>query len=282
AVYAALGGDPRVFTLASYNKTGFDKSLNELRDKRLVTITGDQISHLELTRKGQTIEFGRSKENWQILKPRPLRADDSQVGELAPQLTEARMDISGTDEELKKVTAAFGQGAPVATAKVTGQAGEQELQVRKNKDTFYAKSSVVEGAYKVEASLGQALDKNLDDFRDKKIFDFGYDGPGKAELHAGPKAYFLNKGDVDWWSNGKKMDSASVQDFISKLRDLTSNKFAESGFANPTIQAIVTSSDGKQTEKVSIAKAGDHYLAQRENEPTLYQLDSTAIDALLK
>jgi hypothetical protein len=44
----------------------------------------------------------------------------------------------------------------------------------------------------------------------------------------------------------------------------------------------VTSGEGKRTEKVSIAKSGDHYIAKRENEPALYQLDSKSVEDLLK
>jgi len=33
---------------------------------------------------------------------------------------------------------------------------------------------------------------------------------------------------------------------------------------------------------LSIAKSGDGYLARRENEPTLYQLDSSTVGALQK
>ncbi len=35
-VYAALAGDPRVFTISSYNKSSLAKSLNDLRDKSLL------------------------------------------------------------------------------------------------------------------------------------------------------------------------------------------------------------------------------------------------------
>jgi Domain of unknown function (DUF4340) len=282
AVYAMLAGDPRVFTMASYHKTSIDKSLNDLRDKRLLTSSADKVSRLELIRNNQTIEFGRNKDEWQILKPKPLRADSVQVGELVTKLTDARMDLSGSDKELTESASAFARATPVATAKVTDQLGTQELQVRKNKDTYYAKSSVIEGAYKVDSTLGQALDKGLDDFRNKKLFDFGFNEPSKIEVHNGPKAYFLTKGGADWWSNGKKMDVRSAQDFISKLRDLTADKFVESGFANPLIDITVTSDDGKRVEKVYIAKSGDSYIARRDNEPPLYQLQSSSIDALEK
>jgi hypothetical protein len=44
----------------------------------------------------------------------------------------------------------------------------------------------------------------------------------------------------------------------------------------------VTSDDGKRVEKVFIAKSGNSYIARRENEPSLYQLDSSSVDALEK
>jgi hypothetical protein len=282
ALYAMLAGDPRVYTLATYSKNSIDKDLNDLRDKRLLTVDGNKISRVELIRKAQIIEFGRNKEDWQIVKPKPLRADNFQVAELVRKLTDARMSLGGTDKDTQEAMTAFAHGTPVATAKITDQAATQDLQVRKNKDTYYVKSSVVEGAHKVDADLGQALGKGLDDFREKKVFDLGFNDPNKLEMHNGAKAYFLSRNGADWWSNGKKMDAASVQEFVTKLRDLAAAKFVDSGFGNPTIQIVVTSDDGKRTENVSIAKSGDGYIAKRENEPSLYFLESTAVDALQK
>lgn len=282
AAYAMLSGDPRVFTIASYNKTSFDKSVNDLRDKRLLTVAADKITRLDLVRNNQTIEFGRDKDQWQILKPKPLRADTFQVGDLVQKLTEAHMDVSGSDASAKDAASAFAHGTPVAVAKVTDLGGTQELQVRKDKDNYYAKSSAVEGAYKVDSSLGQAMDKGLDDFRNKKVFDFGFTDPDKIEMHNGPKAVFLSRSGADWWSNGKKMDSISAQDFVSSLRDLSANKLVDSGFSNPDVEITVTSDSGKKVEKVSIAKSGNNCIAKREGDPTLYQLDANAIDSLQK
>jgi hypothetical protein len=282
SVYAMLTGDPRVFTVANYNKTSFDKSVTDLRDKRLLTVAPDKISRVDLVRDNQTIEFGRDKDEWQILKPKPLRADTVQVGELVQKLTDARMDVSGSAASAKDAASAFAHGKPVALAKVTDLSGTQELQLRKDKDTYYAKSSMVEGAYKVDASLGQAMDKGLDDFRNKKVFDFGFSDPDKIEMHNGSKAVFLSRSGADWWSNGKKMDAMSAQDLISALRDLSATKLVDSGFTTPAAEIIVSSDSGKKVEKVSIAKSGNDCIAKRDGDPTLYQLDANAIDSLQK
>jgi hypothetical protein len=288
AAYAMLAGDPRVFTMATYAKTSLDKSLNDLRDKRLLTVNPDKISRLELLRKNQDIELGRNKDEWQVLKPKPLGADSFQVSELIRELTDARMDLSPSDS--KDLATAFAHSTPLATAKVTDQSGTEELQVRKGQkdrtqagqsnDAYYAKSSVVEGIYNVSPELGHALDKGLEDFRNKKLFDFG--DPNKVELHIGSRAYFLIRSGEDWWQDGKKMDAGTVQSLISKLRDFTADKFLDSGSANPTIDVTVTSDDGKRVEKVLMAKSKDGYVVTRENDSAFYQLSSESVEDLEK
>jgi hypothetical protein len=283
AVFAKLEGDRRVFTIASYNKTSIDKTANDLRDKRLLTVDFDKLSQIELATKKQDIEFGRNKQEWQIIKPKPLRADNFQVEEIVRKLREAKMDATSTDADAKKAVAAFASGSQVATAKVTDAASTQELQIRKSKDDYYAKSTAVPGIYKVSSDLGKELGKNLDDFRNKKLFDFGYDDPSKVELHDGPKAYFLTKGGQDWWSaDSKKMESSSVQALVDKIRELSASKFVDSGFTSPALEVTVTSNEGKRVEKVLISKPGDAYMAKRDNEPALYQLDSSSVADLQK
>jgi len=283
AVYAKLDGDPRVFTIASYARSSIDKGVNDVRDKRLLTVDQDKISQVELVAKKQDIVFGRNKDTWQILKPKPQRADGSKVDELVHTLTDARMDLSGTDQDAKKMAAAFASGAPVATAKVTGESGTQELDVRKNKDDYYAKSSAVDGIYKIASSVGTGLDKDPEDFRNKKLFDFSFDDPNKIEIHDGAKAYFLTRSGEDWWNgSGKKMDANGVQSLIDQIRDLSAAKFVDAGFSAPALELTVTSNDGKRTEKVLISKSGENYVAKRENEPSLYQLDAKAVGDLQK
>ncbi len=283
AVYVALAGDPRVFTLASYNKTSLDKSAKDLRDKRLLVFEQDKLSRVELTAKKQVIEFGRNKDQWQIVKPKPLRADDSKVQELIRKLGDAKMDLSATDDDQKKAAAAFNSGTSVAIAKLTDASGTEELQVRKNKDDYYAKSTAVEDVYKVGNDLGTALDKAVDDFRNKKLFDLGFTDPEKIEFHDGAKVYFLTKGGSDWFSgDGKKVDSIGAESFVEKVRDLAASKFVESGFSTAELAVTAASNGGKTVEKILISKDGDHYVAERDGEPALYQLDPVVVTGLEK
>ncbi len=275
--YAKLPGDPRVFTVSSFTKTSLDKQPDDLRDKRLLTFDGDKLSRVELTAKGQTIEFGRNGQGeWSILKPGPLRADGSAVDGLVSKLKDAKMDLGNPGEDAAKK---FAGGTRVAAVTVTDAGGNQTLEVRRDPEkNVYAKSSAVEGVYKSNVDLGDGLDKGLDDFRNKKLFDFGFSDPGKVELTG---AAYTKDGDK-WKSGAKVMDNTSVQNLIDKLRDLSATKFVEKGGGTAVFAATVTSNSGKRVEKVTISKQGTAYFAQRENEPGIYELDGKAVDDLQK
>lgn len=281
--YAMVAGDPRVFTVASYVESNFDKSLNDLRDKRLLTFDQDKLSRVELIAKKQDIEFGRDKDQWQIVKPRPLRADGSQVDDMIRKLKDAKMDLTLTPDAAKKIAVDYASAAPVATVKFTDPSGTQQIEIRKGKDDYFAKSSIAPAPYKVTAEIGTGVDKSVDDFRNKKLFDFGFNDPNKIDMHANGKSYDFQKGGDDWFANGKKLDSISVQSFLDKLRDLAANKFIDTGkLGAPADDITVVWKNGNttETEKVLIAKQGSDYAAQRENEPALYGLDSKTVNDL--
>jgi hypothetical protein len=280
--YAMLEGDKRLFTIGSTSKMALDKQSKDLREKHLLTFDQDKLSRVELEPAGKpALEFGRAGTDWQILKPKPMRADGFQVDELVRKLKDASMD---TDTDPKAAAAAFAGGQKTVIAKVTGAEGTETLEVRKTKsgtaDDYYAKSSMLEGAYKITKEVGDGLNKTLEDFRNKKVFDFGFNDPNRIEIKDGGQSKVIEKSGTNWTSGGKTMDSISVQNLIDKLRDLSATKFADSGFTTSSLELTVVSNDGKRTEKVQIAAAGPNFLARRDNDSSLYELDAKAVNDL--
>jgi hypothetical protein len=276
--YAMLDGDKRLFTIASFGKTSLDKQSKDLREKHLLVFDQDKLSRVELEVAGKPpIEFGRAGTDWQVLKPKPMRADSFQVDELVRKLKDASMD---TDTDPKAAAAAFASGQKTAIANVTGAEGTLTFEVRKAKDDYYAKASTQDGAYKITKEIADGLNKSLDDFRNKKVFDFAFNDPNRIEIKDGGQSKVIEKSGENWTSGGKTMDSLSVQNLIDKLRDLAATKFVDSGFTTPALELTVVSNDGKRTEKVQIAAAGPNFLARRENDSSLYQLDANAVNGL--
>ena len=281
--YLRTGAKPTVYAVANSVKSSFDKSVNDLRDKRLLTFDSNKVTSVDLVSSKGDLEFAKNNQgDWQIAKPQPARADSFQVEELLRKLADAKMDPSTNADNQKKIDAAFAGAQPVGMAKLTDAAGTQSLEVRKSKDDYYAKSSVVKGDYKISTDLGQEVGKSPDDFRNKKIFDFGFSDPTKLVVQQGSSEKTYARSGTDWKASGQTMDAGSVQALIDKLRDVAATKFVTSGFTSPMLTVAITSNDGKRSEKAEFAKVNDGYLARRGNEPTLYQVDNKAVSDILE
>jgi len=282
AAYAKLDGDPRLFTMATYSKTAFDKEPKDLRDKRLLPFAADKLQRIEISTQKQTYELVRKGgDEWQIVKPKTMRADSAQASDLVQHLINAEMDLGGVQDD-KKNAAAFNSAPKLVSAKVTDQRGAMTLEIRNLKDDYYAKSSAVEGVYKVLKTVAESLDKPLDNYRNKKLFDFGFSDPTHIEVTDGGKTSIFDKSGDNWMSGGKKMDSTSVQAFADRLRDLAATKFADAGFTTPVLTLTVVSNQGKLREKIEIAPAssGGNFLARRDGDASLYELDAGTVKDL--
>lgn len=280
--FAKLDGEAKVYTLASFAKTSLDKSAQDLRDKRLLAFDSEKVSRVELLAKNDAVEFGKNQQSeWQIVKPRPLRADNWAVEELVRKLKDAKMDVTGGEEQTAINAAGFLSGTKVAIARVTDAAGTHQIEVHKKDKDYFAKGSAIPDAFKVTTELGEGLDKGLADFRNKKLFDFGFNDPGKIEVKGedGQTKTYIKK-DANWMRGNEQMDSVSLQSFVDKLRDLSSIKFLDTGGGSPIFEIKLTAKEGKLVDTIQISRSGSSVLAVRAGEPSVYELDANVFEDL--
>jgi hypothetical protein len=282
AAYVMLSGDSKVYSVPKNTKANLDKGLKDLRDKRLMPVDFDKLAGVEISGAKLHLAFSSDDGQWTVRSPANLRGDTSKMETIIEKLRTATMDPGTSDADMKKSASLFASGASIATLKATDASGSQELQVRKTSGGYYAKTSAMDGVYKVSNELGDAVNKDAEDFREKRVFDFAETDPDKVELHDGSKGYFLTRSGEDWWSDGKKMDPLSIQEFLRSIRTLTAAKFATAGFSSPALSLVVTSKDGKRVEKVEISKSGNAYLAKRADGPALFALDAKTLEDIQK
>jgi hypothetical protein len=281
STYVKLAANPSVYTLLTSTKTNLDRSVNDLRDKRLLTFDREKVVAIAVTpTKGIPFEFGRNaQKEWQVTKPRPMRADTGQVDDLLRRLTDAKMDLAdGTDE--KKAAAEFANGAPAGTVTVRDASGAQAITIRKTAaNAYYARSSVVDGIFKTNADLAEGISgKELENFRNKKLFEFGFSDPTKIEINGAAYQKSLDK----WTGPAGQIDPASIQAVIDKLRDLAATRFAPPVAGAPVLTIAVTSGDKNKLEKVTAAKAGDNFSFQREGDTEGYIVEAKTMEDVQK
>lgn len=281
AVYAIVPGDPHVYTVSASTDNILNKSLDDLRNRHLVPVQSLDVQHLDLIRDGQDISIARASAGWQIQKPEAYRTDNYEVDGLVQQIVSATWNES---TDTPQSAAAFAHGTPVATVKITTGSGADAhtdtLEVRKSRDSYYAKSTAVEGTWEVDSTLATALDRTVDDFRNKQLLNFGFAEPLNIEYHSAVTNLNLVRSDKDWYSDGKKMDGSSVDSLIDAIRGLAATKFVNSGYTKPDISLTIVTVGGRAIEKISFQKTPDGAIAKRSDSPGLYVLDSVTMNNL--
>lgn len=281
--FAKLGGENKLYTIGSFVKTSLDKTTQELRDKRLLAFDSDKLSRVELAAKGAPVEFGKNSQNeWQIVKPKPARADNFGVEELVRKVKDAKMDTSISEEDAKKAAEGYASGSRIGVARLTDAAGTHEIEVHKKENDYFARSSSLPGFYKVPPELGEGMNKGLDDFRNRKIFEFGFSDPSRIEVKLGAETKVFQKSGEKWMLGNQQMDSVSVQSFVDKLRDLSATSFEESGGGSPAVEIKLTAKEGKLVDHILISPVGIGAHAVRQGEPAVYVLGPGTIEDLKK
>ena len=284
-VFARLAEDPRLFTVYSYNKTSFEKSVYDLRDKRLLRIDEDSISQVTVEAGGRTLGFEREGSDWRIVKPAELRADNFTVGDLARAVRTAEMtEVLDASED----GGDYSFDSPKASVTVTDKSGTHSLLIAQEGDTYFARSSMQAGVYKVNSTLAESLDKPVEDFRNKKLFDFGFADPARAEVRAGDLSVSLARADGKWTlesGDGREVEGATAQKLLDSLRNLTATDFpsdreadqARFGLDSPDIVATVTPDGDGKAESVRVGPSDQAQVyAAREGEPSIYEVEQSA------
>jgi hypothetical protein len=223
-------------------------------------------------------------DTWQIIQPKPYSADQETIAGMLSTLSALNADRLVEDKTSDRKQ----YGLDPASVEVNINSTDGKVwHLLLGDDTpaggdSYAVLAGDPRVFAIASYNKSSLDKSLNDLRNKKLFDFGFNEPNKIEMHSGSQSWVLTRSGHDWLSNGKKADASGVEALVSKLRDLSATDFVSSGFVHPDIRARVTSDDGKQVEEVLISKSGKISVAKRGSEPTLYQLASGAVEDLPK
>ncbi len=275
SVFARIDGDARLYTVGSATKAAVDKVWQDLRDRRLLTFYDAKLVRVELN----GMEFVKAGGHWSMTKPQAWRPDTFAVEELVRKMIEAKMEITPEDEELT-FAGKFASAAPYSIVRATDDQATQQLDIRKDKEgNFYAKSTAVEGFFKLPPEAVDTFAKKAEAFRSKKLFDFGFAEPSKVGLKHDSTTWTFAKTGADWLSAGKKIEPGSVQQLVDRLRELAATGFVPKGGGKPLAEYSITL-PGKSTEVVSVSQQGDAYFATRAGDPTVYAVDGKVVEEL--
>ena len=141
---------------------------------------------------------------------------------------------------------------PLATVTVQDEEGAHELVVAKDGDNYFARRQRSRGCLRSQFdAVPRALTSQVDDFRNKRLFDFGFEDPARIAVRDGDRTVTVARKEDKWLleSHGnREVEGERVQTLLDKLRALTATGFpsnraadqAQYGLARAAVEATVT------------------------------------------
>ena len=227
-LYAKTAARPRVFLIASFLESTFNRSAFDLRDKSALAFDRDGADALEIVTSGQTIKFAKNNGEWQIAQPSVSRADAAAIEGLVARVDSLQMkrleaaepqDLKSYGLDDPAATLRVGSGSSQATLLLGSAAGEGEV---------YAKDASRPAVFTVESTLLDDLKKGPGEYRQKDLLDARAFNTSRVEVVRGGQTVVYEKakaGDADaaeekWRQTApapKDIDTAKMQALLSAL-----------------------------------------------------------------
>jgi hypothetical protein len=287
-LYAKRPNEPRVFLIAAYLDSIFNKTPFDLRDKAILKFERDKVDGVEVVNGASTIQFSRMGSEWRVVKPVTARADYAAAEGLLTRLSSTNM-LTVVDEAPADLRQ-YGLDRPSMTAAALAGSTRATLLVGSKAEGggFYAKDAARPTVFTVEEALATDLGKDLPDFRRKDLFDARSFSATRLELQRGGETIAVEKtdegGKTVWKRGGQAVDTAKVEDALTRLSNLQAQAFqpaAHPSLKSPVITATVRFDESK-TETISFGRSGNEVFASRGDEPGSARIDTTAFDEAMK
>jgi hypothetical protein len=287
-LFAKRADENRVFLVSSFLDSIFNKTPFELRDKVVLKFDRDKAEGIEVTTGSNTVQFTRNGTDWRIVKPIAARADYATTEGLLTRLSSTNM-LKVVNEDGGDL-AMYGLDRPTATASALIGSSRASLLIGRMSDDggFYAKDSSRPMVFTVEQALVTDLQKNIVEFRRKDLFDARSFSANRVELRRGDATTTLEKtetgGQAAWKTASGQMETAKVEDALTKLSSLRADAFEPAAHASlkSPVLAVTIRFDDNKTETVTFGRTGNDVYASRGDEPGAARVMSALFDEAMK
>jgi hypothetical protein len=271
----------------------------ESKDK-LFSFKAEEATGVALDYQGRAIVLQKDAQTgkWKLAAPLQAPADDAAVGGLLTTLSSAA--VKRTVEKLPKEADLknFGLEPPAVKVSVTLKSGLTLPGITVGTktplgDSTYAQRAKDPAVYLVDGSLGDALAREPDDFRDRAIFPFPSEPVARLEINMGGKSIAVARNDQEQWmleapSKGPASPD-KVNGYIIQLAQLRARSFIDNqsdlkkyGLEKPAIHIVLGAKGGKQLAALDAGQSGNAYFARRDGDPTIFPIDEGSYKSLFR
>lgn len=212
--YAKLADSAEVFLSPSSSGKAFQKSLLELRDKKVLDFIPEDITSVRVEDGKSLLEVQKSGVDWLLKKPAEVKADGAEVSSFLALIQSARA-LNFVEDGLKsemKITLHDGKAN-----------ADRVLSVGKSPEAgkFYVRDESRKAILIVDKGIVEKARRPLLDWRDKSIVHFEPDAVDKideVEYKRGADKFSVKKQGMDWkLADGKKVQADKISGTLTLL-----------------------------------------------------------------
>jgi len=247
--YAVVGGDDRVYTVATYQFSPFKKEAAEFRDKRILDFDPAAVRRAAISWPGAEVVIDRSDEGWQMVAPVQALADADAVDSLLMNLSLLRasgfVDDPGSDEEVGFVPPQF--AVEIELARDTGDSDAAIARlavggVDEGGSQRFVRSAA-ESLYLISQESLDGFPRRVVEYRDRRLAEFAAEDARRIELgfHTATGetvAVSVSLEDGGWVSNADPVRSEKMDALVDALSDLRAHDIIAEEFGPTELQAM--------------------------------------------
>jgi hypothetical protein len=297
-VYARVNDEKKVFLIASYLESTFNRSTFDLRDKAVLKVERDKVDALEIATGVRTVRFTKGDGQWRMTAPAGARADFSGIESLIGRLGSAQMKSIAAAEstDLKK----YGLEKPAATIRLGTGSSQAALAIGSaaEEGSVYARDLSRPLVFTIESSLLEEVKKDPGELREKDLFDarsfnatrIEFTRPGQVVAFEKQKTKNKEGQEEEKWRqvlpSPRDVDSAKVDALVSSVTAVRADSFVESaaktGLDKPELSVAIKFDEGRKEDRVSFGRSGSDAYASRSGEPGAAKIAAATLDAITK
>ncbi|MBW2494009.1 MAG: DUF4340 domain-containing protein, partial [Deltaproteobacteria bacterium] len=247
--YALVGGDDRVYTVASYQFSPFKKRAADFRDKRILEFDMAAVRRAAISWPGAEVVIERGEEGWRMVAPTEARADAEAVDGLLMSLSLLRasgfVDEPGSDEEMGFAPPQF-----AVELELSREAGDSDAEIARlavgGVDESGAQRFVRGAAQSLYLISQESLDgfpRRVVEYRDRRLAKFAAEDARRIELgfhtESGETvAVSLHLEGGDWVSSADPVRSEKLDALVDVLSDLRAHDIVAEAFGPAELRAM--------------------------------------------
>lgn len=288
-VYVQREGEASILLADAGFRTSIDKSVDELRDKRILEFEDDDVQWIEIAKPSRQARIERRHEGWQVTGEPSHPGDATAIQTYLSSLRSLR--VASFVDDSPADLGAYGLDEPRLTVRI-GLRGDREetllFGTTKAATEYHAQASIGANVFTVHDWAYRNLDKGTRDLRDKTLFALEAQTVQVVDVRRrdGTTFRLARDGDVGWTIDGEtgSVDVSEVNQFVEDVVNLAgyeivadqADDLARFGLDEPLLEIGLFGGDdaplGAVTFGKTIADDGIHHFHAKSDHAAMIVL----------